>query len=205
MKSHTSIFWDITQCSPFKVNRAFAGTCRLQLQCLRVNHVRNQQESQPTFHTKRPLTFNGLHDVISQKTEFFIVLFCVIFLIHQLTWLSSNLCNLSNGCRTLVQRKDQQHERYMINIHTNKHTQPCGNLWITRLSVCTGRWCHIISSICNTIFSPSEGPGGWVYWTDIMWYRVQRDLGWPKYTPAGHWITWVEVKMKRCCLHGERR
>jgi hypothetical protein len=27
-----SVFWDITQCSPMKVNRRFRGTCRLHLQ-----------------------------------------------------------------------------------------------------------------------------------------------------------------------------
>jgi hypothetical protein len=29
----TAVFWNITQCSPLKVNRRFVGTCRLQL-CL---------------------------------------------------------------------------------------------------------------------------------------------------------------------------
>jgi hypothetical protein len=34
MKS--SIFWDITPCSPLKVNWCFGGTCRLHLQGLRI-------------------------------------------------------------------------------------------------------------------------------------------------------------------------
>jgi hypothetical protein len=43
MKS--SIFWDITPCGPFKVNRSFGGTCRLHLQGLRISQERNQRES----------------------------------------------------------------------------------------------------------------------------------------------------------------
>jgi hypothetical protein len=35
MKS--TVFWDITQCSPLKVNRRFGGTCRLHLQDARIN------------------------------------------------------------------------------------------------------------------------------------------------------------------------
>jgi hypothetical protein len=31
------IFWDITQCSPLKVNRCFGGTCRLHLQGRRIS------------------------------------------------------------------------------------------------------------------------------------------------------------------------
>jgi hypothetical protein len=48
MKS--SIFWDITSCSPLRVNRRFGGICRL----------------------RRRLTFNNLYGVVSQKIELFI-------------------------------------------------------------------------------------------------------------------------------------
>jgi hypothetical protein len=41
MKS--SIFWDITPCSPLKVNRRFGGTCRLHLQDRRISRERNQK------------------------------------------------------------------------------------------------------------------------------------------------------------------
>jgi hypothetical protein len=43
MKS--SNFWDITSCSPFKVNRRFRGTCRLHLQGQWIIQTRNQRES----------------------------------------------------------------------------------------------------------------------------------------------------------------
>jgi hypothetical protein len=51
MKS--SVFWDITPCRPLKVNRSFGGCKR-------------------HFPPKRRLTFNGLHGVISLKTELLI-------------------------------------------------------------------------------------------------------------------------------------
>jgi hypothetical protein len=43
MKS--SIFWDITPCSPLKVNRSFGGTCRFHLQGRKISLARNQRES----------------------------------------------------------------------------------------------------------------------------------------------------------------
>jgi hypothetical protein len=43
MKS--TIFWDITPCSPLSVNRRFGGTCRLLFQGRRIRRVRNQRES----------------------------------------------------------------------------------------------------------------------------------------------------------------
>jgi hypothetical protein len=43
MKS--SIFWDITPCSPLKVNRRFGWTCHLHLQGRRISQARNQREA----------------------------------------------------------------------------------------------------------------------------------------------------------------
>jgi hypothetical protein len=87
------IFCDISQCSPLKVNRRFGGT-RLHPQGWGVNQARNQYEagskqgcasswflvwftlqlwgSRRDVTPKRPLIFNWLHAVISQKIEFFI-------------------------------------------------------------------------------------------------------------------------------------
>jgi hypothetical protein len=49
MKSITrlksTIFWDITPCSPLKVNRRFGGTYSLHLQGRRIRRARNQCES----------------------------------------------------------------------------------------------------------------------------------------------------------------
>jgi hypothetical protein len=87
-----SIFWDITPCSPLEVTQSFGGRYRLHLQDRRKSQGRNQCESRwitehACFHAtwsiliswiwrryvppKRRLTFNGLHGVISQKTELF--------------------------------------------------------------------------------------------------------------------------------------
>jgi hypothetical protein len=38
-----SIFWDITPCSPLKVNRRFGRTYRLHLQDRSISQVRNQR------------------------------------------------------------------------------------------------------------------------------------------------------------------
>jgi hypothetical protein len=38
------VFWDITPCSPFKVNRRFGGTCRLHPQSRRISQRRHQHE-----------------------------------------------------------------------------------------------------------------------------------------------------------------
>jgi hypothetical protein len=43
MKS--SVFRDITPCTPLKVIRRFGGTCRLHLQGRRISQARNQRES----------------------------------------------------------------------------------------------------------------------------------------------------------------
>jgi hypothetical protein len=75
-------FWDNTPCRPLKVNRRFGGTYCLHIQGRRRNCRTNQRESRllilrPSrweryFPPKRPLTFNRLHGVISQKIVFFI-------------------------------------------------------------------------------------------------------------------------------------
>jgi hypothetical protein len=43
MKS--SVFCDITPCSPLKVNQSFGGTCRLHLQDRRISQAKNQHET----------------------------------------------------------------------------------------------------------------------------------------------------------------
>jgi hypothetical protein len=48
MKS--SIFWDITPCSPLKVNIHFGGTCRPHLQGWSISQARNRRESM--WHTE---------------------------------------------------------------------------------------------------------------------------------------------------------
>jgi hypothetical protein len=61
MKS--SIFWDITPCSPFKVNRRFGRTFRLYLQRRRISQTRNQRET-----GNKPITrFGGISSVIPKK------------------------------------------------------------------------------------------------------------------------------------------
>jgi hypothetical protein len=86
MKS--SIFWDITQCSPLKVNHSFGGTRHHHFPSRRISQIRNQHEAGSKlpyylwvmFRPWRwrqhvPLriwfTFNGLHGVIYQSLEYF--------------------------------------------------------------------------------------------------------------------------------------
>jgi hypothetical protein len=84
---NNSIFWDMTLCSPLKVNRRFGGAFRLNLQCLRISQARNQREAgskhslallrpwrwERHVPLKRRLFFNGLHGVISQRQNSSIV------------------------------------------------------------------------------------------------------------------------------------
>jgi hypothetical protein len=43
-KTKSTVFWDITLCSPLNVNRRFGGTYRLYLQGRRISHARTQHE-----------------------------------------------------------------------------------------------------------------------------------------------------------------
>jgi hypothetical protein len=83
----SSIFWDITSCSPLKVNRTFEGICRRNLQGQTISEVRNQREAGSTCYLRHAgfslgLFFdpedvgNGflrnvgrLQGIISQKTD----------------------------------------------------------------------------------------------------------------------------------------
>jgi hypothetical protein len=60
MKS--SIFWDISPCSPSKVNRRFGRTCCLYLQGQRISQARNQRKSVATLATCFPTGF--LHGLV---------------------------------------------------------------------------------------------------------------------------------------------
>jgi hypothetical protein len=76
MKS--SLFWDITPFSPLKVNRRSGETRRLHLQGRRISQARTRikaggKESLAVL-PKRLLTFNGLHCVICQKMELFVIM-----------------------------------------------------------------------------------------------------------------------------------
>jgi hypothetical protein len=88
MKS--SVLWDVTPCSPLKVNLWFRRTCCLHLQCQRIGQSKNQHEASSkqsylatcfsfslaffttqkmdtTCSFKTLVGFQGLHEVISQK------------------------------------------------------------------------------------------------------------------------------------------
>jgi hypothetical protein len=54
-------FWDITPCSPLKVNQRFGGTCRLHLQGRKIRQSKKQHEA----CSKQSETFNGLHSSIT--------------------------------------------------------------------------------------------------------------------------------------------
>jgi hypothetical protein len=72
MKSY--VFWEITPCSPFKINRRVGRAYRLHLQGWWVSQARYQRETGSKQSKKRRnvppkhrLTFNRLHGVISRK------------------------------------------------------------------------------------------------------------------------------------------
>jgi hypothetical protein len=80
------IFWDMTPCSPLKINQRFEWIFRLHLQGQIISQSRKQQSSacyllawlilrrwRWRWHVppKCRLTFKWLHGVISQKTELF--------------------------------------------------------------------------------------------------------------------------------------
>jgi hypothetical protein len=64
-----SIFLDIMQCSPLKINRCFGGTCRLCLQGQRISQTRKQRESrwqaEPSFTLVFIFIFIYLHSYLS--------------------------------------------------------------------------------------------------------------------------------------------
>jgi hypothetical protein len=85
----SSIFWDITSCSPLKVNRYYRLTCRLHVQGRRIIKAANQRKAGSVSYMLHagclvllrlrrhvPLeqwfTFDGQHNVKSQDTELFI-------------------------------------------------------------------------------------------------------------------------------------
>jgi hypothetical protein len=70
----SSIFWDIMPWNPFKANRRFGGTYSLRLHGRRISRARNQLQNKWRRYVppKRRLTFNRLHDAISQKVVRFI-------------------------------------------------------------------------------------------------------------------------------------
>jgi hypothetical protein len=45
-----SVFWDVTPCSPFKVNRRFGGKYCILLHGRRISHARNQSEACYLLH-----------------------------------------------------------------------------------------------------------------------------------------------------------
>jgi hypothetical protein len=95
----SSIFWDITSCSPLKVSRRFGVICRFHLKGLRKNQARYKHETGIASRAliaipasclylsllnhlprswrrhvlpKRRFTFSGQHGIMSQKTGLFI-------------------------------------------------------------------------------------------------------------------------------------
>jgi hypothetical protein len=65
------ILWDITPCSPLKVNWSFGRLCCLRLQVRRISQASNERENIWQVSPKSGLSFNGLHGVISQEIELF--------------------------------------------------------------------------------------------------------------------------------------
>jgi hypothetical protein len=82
MMTKSAISWDITPCSPSKINRRFGRPYRLHLQQSSACHLHSRWFLARLIFLpwiwrryvppNRRLTFNGLHDVISQKIVLFI-------------------------------------------------------------------------------------------------------------------------------------
>jgi hypothetical protein len=100
----SDIFWDITPCSPLKVNRRFGGWCRLHLQSSACHLLSRWFLALLILQTwkwrlygapKRRLTLNGLHSVISQKMILFITTAVIT---------SNHTCNYSVWSSDMVVR-----------------------------------------------------------------------------------------------------
>jgi hypothetical protein len=65
---NTTTFWDITPCSPSKVNRRFEKICRLRLQGRRVSRARNQCEA---GSKQSPVSRWGYYSAMKMEVTFF--------------------------------------------------------------------------------------------------------------------------------------
>jgi hypothetical protein len=70
----SSIFWDLTPCSPLKVNRRFGGTFRFHVQGRRISQVRNQREagSKHSSALKKKICSSETSVDFQQTTRFYI-------------------------------------------------------------------------------------------------------------------------------------
>jgi hypothetical protein len=72
--SESTIFWDITPCSPLRVNRLFGVTCHLLSRWFLAQLIYRPWRWKLYVLPKRRFTFNGLHGIISQKMLLFITI-----------------------------------------------------------------------------------------------------------------------------------
>jgi hypothetical protein len=86
----SSFFWDITSCSPLKVNRHFGGTCHLHLQGQRISHAElclpaafaliyclTYSSTLQVKETCSTEMSDDVHGVISRKTDLSTVNLCM--------------------------------------------------------------------------------------------------------------------------------
>jgi hypothetical protein len=88
----SSVFWDITLCCPLKANRRFGVICLLCQTDLWLPHALTLTFSWLILRSwiwrryvpsKRRLTFNRLHYVISQKVELFVITSVRTWILHE--------------------------------------------------------------------------------------------------------------------------
>jgi hypothetical protein len=105
MKS--SAFWDIAPCSPLKVNVHFrSSVCYLFPHCfLGWLHVRPRIWRR-YVPPKRRLAFNGLYDLVSQKTEPYIIHYCFNLTNFLLMNYSDKICYSHNEELIIISRKN---------------------------------------------------------------------------------------------------
>jgi hypothetical protein len=87
MKS--SVFWDITPCSPLSVNRRWLLSAS---RCFIAWLIRRPWRWRQHVPSKRWLTFNGLHGVISQMIELFLLSLLPLFLKDESRLMRSPFC-----------------------------------------------------------------------------------------------------------------
>jgi hypothetical protein len=71
-KTQSSVFWDVMPCSPLIAYQLFGGTCLFCLQGQRMSLALLATYFRTGFShvsLKHQLTFNGLHDIITQKIQ----------------------------------------------------------------------------------------------------------------------------------------
>jgi hypothetical protein len=131
VKVKSTIFWDITQCSPLKFNRGFGRTYRLYLQGRWRRYV----------PPKRGLSFNGPHGVISQKIVHFITI--------AVRTSNPTYCKGVGNKQSTLERRLAH-----LKVVVNKQLMVTAILIINYLCICSLDWLTLFTNVYNFIYLP---------------------------------------------------